>query len=215
MSLQGRPKGERRSGQHEGAPANAVELQPGDVLLVVDIQHDFIAGSLSVPRGGEVVPVLNRYLALFTARGLPVIATRDWHPADHCSFRAQGGPWPVHCVAGTLGAAWDPALALPAGVAIVSKATARDREAYSAFAGTDLAERLRALGVARLFIGGLALDYCVLHTTRDALALGYRVCVLADAVRAVDVQPGDGARARDALRAAGAAEATLADFGVA
>jgi nicotinamidase/pyrazinamidase len=189
-----------------------MRLGAGDVLLVVDIQHDFIRGALSVPGGAEVVPVLNRYLARFAAAGLPVIATRDWHPPDHCSFRDRGGPWPPHCVAGTWGAGFDPALALPSGVRVVSKATGRDREAYSALAGTDLDEALRALGASRLFIGGLAADYCVLETTRDARQLGYEVCVLTDAIRAVDAKPGDGARALAAMRDAGAVMVTLADL---
>jgi nicotinamidase/pyrazinamidase len=183
-----------------------VTLQPGDALVVVDMQNDFVTGTLSVPGGGEIVPVLNRYLAAFRERSLPVVATRDWHPARHCSFRERGGPWPAHCVAGTAGAQFVAGLALPPGAIVVSKATEPDREAYSTFAGTDLDRQLRALGVARIFIGGLATDYCVRYSVRDARDLGYAVCVLGDAVRAVNVQPDDEARAKDEMRSAGAIE---------
>ena len=184
---------------------SAPEPQRGDALVIVDVQNDFLpGGALAVPHGDEVVPVLNRWIERFTARGLPVVATRDWHPPDHCSFRERGGPWPVHCVAGTEGAAFAPALRLPADALVISKATEPDREAYSGFEGTDLAERLRGLGVRRLFVGGLATDYCVLSTVRDARREGFDVVLLEDAVRAVDVQPGDGARALEEMRRLGA-----------
>jgi nicotinamidase/pyrazinamidase len=188
----------------------SVQLAAGDALLIADVQNDFITGSLGVPGGTEVVPMLNRYLGAFVARSLPVFATRDWHPPDHCSFREQGGPWPVHCVAGTEGAAFVAGLALPADATIVSKATTRDREAYSAFAGTDLDAKLRARSVRRLFVCGLATDYCVLNTALDALSLGYRVFVLTDGIRAVNVAPDDGAKAVAAMREAGA---ETVDFG--
>jgi nicotinamidase/pyrazinamidase len=183
------------------------ELTPraGDALLIVDVQNDFLpGGALAVPQGDAVVPVLNRWIARFRDRGLPVVATRDWHPPDHCSFRSRGGPWPEHCVAGTPGARFAPDLELPQDALIVSKATESDREVYSGFQGTDLAERLRALGVRRLFVGGLATDYCVLETVRDALREGFEVVVLRDAVRAVDVNPGDGERALEEMRRLGA-----------
>lgn len=186
------------------------QAQPGDVLLVTDIQNDFLpGGALAVARGDEVVPLLNRYIAEFVAHGLPVYATRDWHPARHCSFRAQGGPWPEHCVAGTHGAAFAPSLLLPPGTPVISKATAPDREAYSSFQGTDLDSRLRAAGIRRIFIGGLTTDYCVLNTVRDARKLGYDVGVLADAIRAVDVRPGDGQRAEEEMARLGAQRVTL------
>lgn len=182
-----------------------VRLQAGDVLMVVDVQRDFLpGGALGVTDGDAVVPVLNRYIARFIAQGLPVVFTRDWHPADHCSFHARGGPWPQHCVAGTPGAEFAPGLALPAAPEIVSKATSAAAEAYSSFDHTGLADRLHARGVRRVFIGGLTTDYCVLTTTRDGLAAGFGVFVLGDAIRAVDVQPGDGEHAIAAMLAGGA-----------
>ena len=173
------------------ANQNDCKPQPGDALLIVDVQNDFLpGGSLAVPRGDEVVPVLNCYLQIFAA--LPVYATRDWHPERHCSFRAQGGIWPPHCVAGTRGAEFAAALQQPPSAVIISKATMPEQDAYSGFQGTDLNERLRAANIHRLFIGGLATDYCVLNTVRDALRLGYEVFLLADAIRSVDLQAGDG-----------------------
>lgn len=178
------------------AQVGIIALSNVDALVVVDVQNDFVAGgSLAVPHGDQVVPVLNRYIQAFDVAGLPVFATRDWHPADHCSFKAQGGTWPVHCVAGTPGAAFVPALVLPASASIVSKATQRDRDAYSGFAGTDLESSLHHRRVERVFVGGLATDYCVLNTVRDARALGFEVVLLTDAVAAVNAAPGDGPRA--------------------
>lgn len=190
----------------------SVTLGPGDALLIVDVQRDFLpGGSLAVPDGDAVVPVLNRYIAAARERGLPVVASRDWHPAKHCSFRPQGGPWPEHCIAGTDGAEFAPGLELPRDALIVSKATREEADAYSAFSGTGLAERLRALGVKRLLVGGLATDYCVLNTVRDALAEGFAVLLLKDAVRAVNVAPGDGERAERAMQEAGAVAVRLED----
>jgi len=194
---------------------NDLQLQSCDVLLVTDVQNDFLpGGSLAVPHGDEVVPVLNRYLDIFTARNLPVFATRDWHPEHHCSFRERGGPWPPHCVQGTHGAEFSPALRLPPSVVIISKATAPDQDAYSSFLGTDMDDRLRATGIHRIFIGGLATDYCVLNTARDALRLGYQVFVLVDAIRAVDVQPGDGSRAKQEMLNLGARCITVEEIAV-
>ncbi len=181
----------------------------GDALLIVDVQRDFLpGGKLAVPEGDAVVPVLNRYLELADEKALPVIASRDWHPPKHCSFRDQGGSWPEHCVRDTPGAAFAQDLALPAGVEVVSKATREDAEQYSDFDGTGLADRLRAGGIKRLLIGGLATDYCILHTVRDALKAGFAVLLLRDAIRAVNVKPGDGARAEDEMRRAGAVPVT-------
>jgi len=184
----------------------AVELQAGDALILVDVQLDFLpGGSLAVPRGDEVVPAFNRYLAVFRGLTFPVVATRDWHPPDHCSFQAQGGIWPPHCIAGSDGARFAPLLDLPCEARIVSKATAREKDAYSGFEGTDLDDWLKRAGIRRIFIGGLATDYCVLNTVRDALRLGYETFLLLDAVRAVDVNAGDGERAIAEMRRLGAA----------
>jgi len=178
---------------------------PADALLVVDVQNDFLPGGrLAVPAGDAVVAPLNAWLRTFAARGCVTAASRDWHPADHCSFASRGGPWPVHCVAGSTGAAFAPGLELPPRCLIIDKGTSPGTEAYSAFSGTALAGRLAASGVRRLWVGGLATDYCVAATARDALQHGLAVVVLTDAVRAVDVAPGDGARALAALAAAGA-----------
>jgi nicotinamidase/pyrazinamidase len=183
-----------------------------DALLAVDVQRDFLpGGALAVPAGDAVVPVLNRYIALATEAGIPVYASRDWHPLGHVSFHARGGPWPVHCVAGSEGAAFAPQLALPPDATVVSKATSADADAYSAFAGTGLADALRARGVTRLWIGGLATDYCVLNTVLDARRKGFAVLFLEDASRPVEVEPGDGARAVARMQEAGAIGVRLTD----
>ena len=190
-----------------------VELGRHDAVLIVDVQVDFLpGGNLGVRRGDEVVPALNRYVVAASRKALPVFATRDWHPQNHCSFRARGGPWPEHCVAGTPGAAFSPGLELPRDAVVISKATTPDADAYSAFQGTDLAQRLRALGVTRLLVGGLATDYCVLNTVLDARKAGFEVLLLADAIRAVDVKPGDGDRAEREMRSAGAVPIRLEDL---
>lgn len=191
-----------------------VAVGPGDALVVADVQRDFLpGGALAVAHGDEVIAPLNRYLAAWRARGLPIVLTRDWHPPDHCSFAARGGPWPAHCVAGTPGATFDPRLDAPAGAFVISKATEHDREAYSAFAGTDLEARLRAAGVRRVFVGGLTTEYCIVSTVRDALARGFAAVVLIDAIRAIEAHPGDGRRAVDEMRRLGATLARHADEG--
>ncbi len=182
----------------------------GDALVVVDVQNDFLpGGALGVPDGDAVVPVCNLYLARFVTLGLPVFATRDWHPAEHCSFAARGGPWPPHCVQGTHGAEYAAGLELPESARRIPKATSADADSYSAFGGTGLAAELRAAGVERLFIGGLATDYCVLNTVLDARREGFAVCLLLDAVRAVEATPGDGDAAIARMLAAGALPVTL------
>jgi nicotinamidase/pyrazinamidase len=192
------------------AAVKNVTLLPGDALVVADLQYDFLpGGTLAVPHSDEVVPVLNSYLTAFSTHGLPIYATRDWHPANHCSFKAQGGPWPVHCVAETYGAQFAGSVRFPAGTVVISKATQPDREAYSAFEGTDLNARLRAQNIKRAFVGGLATDYCVVNTVRDARAHGYEVYVLSDAIRAVNLMPDDGRKAEEEMQRLGAISITL------
>jgi len=189
-----------------------VRLAAGDALIVVDVQRDFLpGGTLAVPEGDRVVAPLNSYIQLFQRKGLPVLFTRDWHPADHCSFKDQGGRWPVHCVVGTRGAEFACGLDLPQDVQIVSKDTEPDQETYSGFQSdeVDLTGRLRELGARRLFIGGIATDYCVLFTVLDALAAGFAVCLLVDAIRPVEVVKGDGEAAIHEMCGRGAEPITL------
>lgn len=184
----------------------------GDALLIVDVQCDFLpGGALGVPDGDAVVPVLNRYLDLFQNR--PVIFSRDWHPENHVSFRPLGGPWPAHCIAGSAGAAFAPGLEVPASAFVISKATEPGANTYSAFDHTGLADWLRQRDCTRLFVGGLATDYCVRASVLDALAAGFAVVLLTDAIRAVNALPEDGERAVQQMQAAGALCATLAQFG--
>ena len=135
------------------------QLQPGDAVVVVDIQKDFCpGGALAVPAGDEVVPVLNRWIEQAERVGATVVLTRDWHPPDHCSFKSQGGPWPAHCVQGTAGAEYHPDLRIPQIAIYVDKATESDHECYSDFAGTTLGKQLHDKSIKRLWVGGLALD---------------------------------------------------------
>lgn len=179
-------------------------------LILVDVQNDFCpGGALAVKEGDAVVPVLNRYIALFAEAGAPIYATRDWHPADHISFAEQGGIWPAHCVRESEGAAFHSALTLPDDTTIISKAQRQDEEAYSGFVGTNLADQLRAQGIERLYVGGLATDYCVKSTVLDALREGFDTTFLADGSRGVEVNPGDIAAAEAEMNAAGAHTLTL------
>jgi nicotinamidase/pyrazinamidase len=189
-----------------------------EALLVVDVQNDFCpGGSLAVADGDAVVPVLNQYMTRAAVASMPIYASRDWHPAQTAHFREFGGQWPPHCVQGTRGAEFHPDLRLPEGTVIVSKGMNRVDDGYSLFEGKledgrDALAALRELGVTRVHVGGLATDYCVRATTLDALAARFDVCLLVDAIHAVEVQPGDGERAIAEMRAAGAISETLKDF---
>ena len=173
-------------------------------LVVVDVQNDFCpGGALAVERGDEVVGPLNRLVEEFLGRGEPVYKSRDWHPPKTKHFSAYGGTWPVHCVQNTPGAEFHRDLSDDPRVRVVSKGLG-DEDSYSAFDGTTLAEDLRRRGVREVWVGGLATDYCVKNTVLDALREGFRVRALSDAMRAVNLQPGDDARAIEEMRAAGA-----------
>ena len=188
-----------------------MQVEPTDALVIVDVQNTFCpGGTLPVANGDDVVAPLNRVLPLF-APGR-VFATQDWHPHDHCSFAARGGPWPPHAVQNTPDADLHSGLDKSRIAAVVQKGTTADRDAYSGFDNTDLAERLRALGVSRVFVGGLATDYCVKATALDAREAGFDVVVLEDACRAVNVAPGDGERALAEMEAAGCRVARSGDL---
>jgi nicotinamidase/pyrazinamidase len=175
-------------------------------VLIVDVQNDFCpGGALAVAGGDRVIPVLNAVIDRF--RGEPIYASRDWHPADTTHFKAFGGPWPVHCVAGTPGAELHPGLRLPADAVVVSKGQDRGDDGYSAFEGTTpsgkrLPDDLRARGVTDLVVGGLATDYCVRASVLDACRAGLRVTVVTDGVAGITEE--STARALEEMRAAGA-----------
>jgi nicotinamidase/pyrazinamidase len=157
---------------------------PEEALIVVDMQRDFMpGGALPVPEGDKIIPRCNSYIEEFRKRGALIVATRDWHPPNHISFREQGGPWPAHCVRNTPGAEF--VVDLPADAVIVSKATEPDKEAYSGFEGTNLADILKKNGVKRVYVCGVATEYCVKATALDAVRHGFEVYLLRDAVKGI------------------------------
>ena len=179
-----------------------MDISDTDALLVVDVQNDFCAGgALAVPGGDNVVEVINWLMPAFEH----IVATQDYHPPGHSSFTEQGGPWPQHCVQGTKGAEFHPGLDTDKVKDVVQKGTDTETDGYSGFAGTDLADRLGRLGVTRVFVTGLATDYCVRATAIEAIDNGFDVVVVTDAIAAVDANPGDGRAAIEEMREAGAA----------
>ena len=180
-------------------------------LLVVDVQNDFCpGGALGVPDGDAIVPRVNRTIGLFVRRGLPVLATRDWHPAVTKHFKAYGGAWPPHCIQGTKGSRFHPDLRLPKDAMVLSKGMDPEQDSYSGFqaqspSGRDLESVLHDLGIDEVYLCGLATDYCVRATALDAVRRGLRVHVLADAIQGVDLKPGDSAAAIQEMRDAGVA----------
>jgi nicotinamidase/pyrazinamidase len=191
-----------------------LRLAPFDALIVVDVQRDFMpGGALPVPEGDKVVAPLNQYIERFSKANLPVFFTRDWHPKDHISFKGHGGIWPPHCVQDTEGAQFHPDLKIPTdNKFIISKGTSRDFDAYSGFQGTILDDLLRERGIKRIFVGGVATDYCVKNTVLGGINLGYFVFLLTDAIKGVDVKPGDSTQAIEDMQRAGAVAITLEDI---
>ncbi len=184
-----------------------LKLQPGDALLIVDIQNDFLpGGSLGVHEGDQVIPLINADIKEALDANIPIIASRDWHPANHISFIPQGGHWPPHCVQNTAGAAFNEALNLPESAIVINKAFKADAESYSAWSGETesgkgLPDLLKELCVTRLIISGLALDYCVKATSIDAATHGMTVLVQLQSTRAISTDKGQAAI--EAMRAAG------------
>jgi nicotinamidase/pyrazinamidase len=188
-------------------------------LLVVDVQRDFCpGGALAVPRGDHVITPLNRYLQLFWKRGCPTFASRDWHPADSQHFKEYGGTWPAHCVQESAGAEFHPDLILPDGTIIISKGMTRWDDGYSALQGvtdngTTMLMLLRQMNLDKLYIGGLATEYCVRASTMEALREEFAVVLLSDAIRGVDLREGDSERAIAEMVEAGADIGSLESIG--
>jgi nicotinamidase/pyrazinamidase len=187
-----------------GKFTNTMTNEKKKALIVVDVQNDFCpGGSLAVAQGDEVVEPLNKLIEEFLRRGEPVFKSRDWHLAKTKHFADYGGTWPVHCVQNTKGAEFHPNLMDDMHIRVISKGLG-DENCYSAFDGTDLGLQLHRLGIEEVWVGGLATDYCVKNTVLDALKEGFRVKALKNAIRPVDVNPGDGERAIREMQNAGA-----------
>ncbi len=171
-------------------------LRAGDALLVVDVQNDFCpGGALPIEDGDAVVPILNQWMQAAREKGVPIYASRDWHPKGHISFADKGGPWPPHCIQDTHGAAFHPELRLPDEAVKVTKGTRFDQDQYSAFDQTGLAREMKRAGLERVWIGGLAQDVCVLASALDAAKAGFEVHLIRDATRPVSPEGG-----HDAIR---------------
>jgi nicotinamidase/pyrazinamidase len=199
-----------RFGDSTNVDRVAMQKRDRAALLIVDVQRDFCAGgTLAVPHSDRVVDVLNGYIDEAVAHRITIYASRDWHPAVTSHFKPYGGPWPVHCVQGTDGAAFHGNLRLPPTSIVVSKGEDPGSPGYSALEGrtsegklllADLQER----GIDHLYVAGLATDYCVKRTVLAALAAGLSVTVFGDAIAGVDAEPGDSVRALAEMREKGA-----------
>jgi len=187
-------------------------------LVIVDVQNDFCpGGALAVPYGDGIVPIVNLYIDIFKEEGLPIYATRDYHPEKTVHFKEYGGLWPPHCIKGTAGARLHPDLKLPQDVVIITKGTDPEEDSYSAFQGRDsegrgFKEALTDAGVKELYVGGLAIDYCVKTTVLDGLKEGFKVYLLVDAVRGVDREEGDSGRAVEEMKKKGALMMNLGEI---
>ena len=187
-----------------------MKIGESDALIIVDVQNDFCpGGSLAVEGGDEIAAKLSGLATHFRMKGARIFATQDWHPENHSSFKEQGGPWPAHCVIGTDGADLHKNLELPIGTSIVRKGSNPEVDAYSGFLDSNLEEQLRRTEISRVFVGGLATDYCVLNTVLDARALGFDVVLIEDGIAAVNVEDGDGEKAIEKMKAAGAETGTI------
>ena len=185
---------------------------------MVDVKNDFCAGgALPVPEGDKVVPVLNKYIQMFQKAGLVIYASRDWHPEKTKHFKAFGGVWPPHCVQGTKGAGFHPDLKLSPQTIILTKGEDPNEDSYSGFQAHDPGEKpfassLKEKGINHLYVGGLATDYCVRATVLDGLKQGFKVTVLMDAIKGVDIKPEDSANAIKEMERTGAGKTTLKDL---
>lgn len=177
-----------------------MKISEPDGLLIVDLQNDFCpGGALAVPQGNEIVKGINALMPRFKL----IAASQDWHPQNHCSFKSRGGPWPPHCIQNTRGAALHPELKQEQIAVRILKAQDPNKDAYSAFQETSLAEKLKARKIVRLFVCGLATDYCVKQSALDAVQNGFSTLVLTDLVRAVNIRLGDDQKALAQMKQAG------------
>jgi len=185
-------------------------------LLIIDVQNDFCpGGALAVPEGDSIIPSINKYVSFFSKNKLPIFFTREWHPKNSKHFKKFGGIWPVHCVQNTKGAQFSPLLKLPKEAIIISRGVDRQKDSYSAFDGEDLngmglLNLLMIFGVKELYIGGLATDYCVNSSAVDALMKGFKVKILMDAVKGVNLRPQDSQEAIKDMQKLGAKKINLA-----
>ena len=191
-----------------------LKINPFDALIVVDMQKDFMPGGvLPVPEADKIIPILNEYIRIFNENGNPVFFTRDWHPEKHISFKGFGGIWPPHCVMNTEGAKFNENLFIPNdNKFIISKGTSEDFDAYSGFQGTILNDLLKERGIKRVFVGGVATDYCVKNTVLGAINLGYQVFLLEDGIKGVNLKEGDVERAINEMLEKGTTLITLNDI---
>ena len=165
---------------------DGMAIDKNDALMIVDVQNDFcFGGSLAVNQGERIVPEINRWINRCTENGIPVFASRDWHPQHHISFESEGGPWPVHCLHDSHGAQFHPALELPPHTIVVTKGVRFDQDQYSAFDQTGLGTYMERIGIRRLFLAGLALDVCVRATALDAREQGLQVVLITKATKPV------------------------------
>lgn len=184
-----------------GSCTGSIFLKTKKALLIVDVQNDFCpGGALGVPGGDKIVPVINKYIKVFVKKGFFIFATRDWHPIRTKHFKDFGGIWPAHCIQNSQGAAFHSKLRLPKGTIFLHKGMDPGKDSYSAFHAEDdrgmgFFKLLNILGVQEIFIAGLATDYCVKFSTRDAVKRGFKVRILTDAIKGVDLKPGDSERA--------------------
>ncbi len=193
-------------------------MKPKKALLIVDVQNDFCpGGALGVPEGDMIIPAINKYIKIFAKKKLPIFATRDWHLPRTRHFKDFGGVWPVHCIQNTKGAAFHPKLKLPKEAVLLYKGIDPQKDGYSAFEaeddrGVDLAHLLKRLGIKELYIAGLATDYCVKFSAKDALRQGLKVKILMDAIQGVNLRPNDSEKAAKEMAKLGAKKITLKDI---
>ncbi len=193
-------------------------MKPKKALLIVDVQNDFCpGGALGVPEGDKIIPAINKYIKIFAKKKLPIFTTRDWHPIKTKHFKDFGGVWPVHCLGNTRGAAFHPDLKLPKEAILLYKGMDPEEDCYSSFSAQDLSGQplfklLKRMAIKEIYIAGLATDYCVKFTAIDALKHSFKVKILTDAIKGVDLKPKDSAEAIKKITKMGAKKIKLADL---